>query len=88
MSEKKDIGKLGWYLRGATLVHRKYRQYQKNPTWDHDHCEFCGAEFSLQPGPDELQEGYATEDDYHWVCGKCFHDLQEEFRWTAREEMQ
>ena len=87
MNGKQDWGKVGWYLRGKVLVHRRYRQYAKNPTWDHDHCEFCGAEFSIRNDPDVLTEGYATENDYHWVCGKCFHELREDFGWSAKEEM-
>jgi hypothetical protein len=73
------------YLKDATLVHRKYRQNAKNPNWDHDHCAFCQAKFSFLDRPDHLKEGYATEDDYHWICPKCFHDFREEFGWTMKE---
>jgi len=31
--------------------------------------------------PDVLTEGYATEDNYRWVCPQCFRDLKEEMGW-------
>ena len=77
----------GEFLHGVPLVHRKYRQNQKNPKWDHDHCEFCGVTFSLMDIPEDLKEGYATEDDYRWVCPKCFEDFRDEFKWVVIEEM-
>lgn len=75
------------YLKWVTLVHRPYRQYQKNPSWDHDHCEFCWAKFSLMDGPEHLKEGYATIDDYYWICPDCFADFKDEFLWVVKEEM-
>lgn len=74
------------YLKGVTLVHRRYRQYAKNPNWDHDHCSFCSAEFYLKGCPEALQEGYATEDDYHWICPNCFEDFRDRFNWKVLEE--
>jgi len=70
------------YLTGAVLVRRPYRRNAKNPEWDHDHCEFCGATFSLHGALDDLKEGYATKDDYRWICPACFQDFHEEFCWT------
>lgn len=74
------------YLKGVSLVHRKYRQYPENPKWDHDHCAFCWAEFSLREAPEALKEGYTTENEYHWVCEKCFADFKDSFQWQVREE--
>jgi len=71
------------YLQGVTLVRRPYRRYSKNPNWDHDHCEFCGAKFMLGDLPDVLHEGYATIDDYHWICETCFEDFRERFAWQV-----
>lgn len=62
------------YLKGATL--RRRRWTLQTPEWDHDHCEFCWAKF-----PDELPEGYATEDSYRWICEQCFTDFREMFEW-------
>jgi hypothetical protein len=45
------------------------------------------VEFALRDDPEVQREGYATEDDYHWICTKCFTELREEFEWTAKEEM-
>lgn len=70
---------------GVTLVGRRYRQNPCNPDWDHDHCEFCGANFMLPQFPDTLHEGYATEDDYRWVCERCFHNFVDQFGWTVIE---
>ena len=69
------------HLRGVTLVHRPYRQYEKNENWLHDHCSFCWATFSLGEDPEYLKEGYATLDDYYWICPKCFEDFKKMFVW-------
>jgi hypothetical protein len=69
------------YLKGVTLVRRSYRQYAKNPNWDHDHCDFCWAEFCFKQCEGALQEGYATLDDYHWICPTCFEDFKDMFEW-------
>ena len=71
------------YLLGKTLLHRTYRQYPANPSWDHDHCEFCWAKFMVGDDPDVLHVGYCTEDEYHWICETCFEDFKEEFRWRV-----
>ncbi len=73
------------YLHGARLVHRAYRQYEKNLDWDHDHCQFCGAKFVLGSHEEALQVGYATLDEYHWICESCFRDFHERFEWTVVE---
>jgi hypothetical protein len=75
------------YLSEVTLYHRKYRIYGKNPNWDHDHCEFCWAEFSLSKPEGSIQDGYATVDDYRWICPKCFADFKERFKWKVIEAM-
>ena len=33
------------------------------------------------PQPNVLQEGYTTEDGYHWICPTCFNDFREHFGW-------
>ena len=73
------------YLKGVPLIHRRYRLNAKNPEWDHDHCEFCSAKFAMLEGPEILHEGYATLDDYRWICPQCFSDFQEMFGWTVTE---
>jgi len=73
------------YLKGATLTFKKYAT-QKD-AWDHDHCEFCGAKF-MEPGNDgALTEGYATEDNYRWVCTQCFEDFKGEYRWNVENSV-
>jgi len=71
------------FLRGVALVRRPYRRYAKNPDWDHDHCAFCWAKFMEGNDPECLHEGYATPDDYHWICVECFADFREMFEWAA-----
>jgi len=31
------------YLRGATLVRKRYKAWSED--WEHDHCEFCWTKF-------------------------------------------
>ena len=75
------------YLQGATLVHCRYRKYAKNPTWDHDHCEFCWAKFMTEDLPDVLHQGYATQDYYRWVCEQCFADFRDRFGWQVIDKL-
>ena len=58
------------YLKGIAFSRRPYERCAEN---DHDHCEFCGGKFTDEPAPGTLQEGYATADDYRWICARCFH---------------
>lgn len=44
------------YLKGVALALRKYQRFAPNPSWDHDHCEFCGAKFMVEDLPDVLHE--------------------------------
>jgi hypothetical protein len=76
------------YLQGAIRVRHQYRKYLKNPSWDHDHCEFCWAKFMIEDYPDVLHEGYSTLDDYRWICENCFQDFKEMFGWKVVESLQ
>jgi phage terminase large subunit-like protein len=67
------------YLNGAVLSWKKYTKYREG--WDHDHCEFCRAKFMEQPGPEILTEGFATPDNYRWICKSCFEDFKDMFQW-------
>ena len=71
---------------GVVLVRRKYRQYAKNLDWDHDHCFFFWAKFSLEDAAGILHEGYSTEDEYYWICSTCFEDFKDRFHWTVTAE--
>ena len=75
------------YLKRATLHCRPYFIWQ--PDWTHDHCEFCWAAFVVAGDPgasnDPLTEGWTTEDEYHWVCDRCFEDFHQRFEWKTRE---
>jgi len=65
------------YMSGAELFWRKYTLYREG--WDHDHCAFCWKKFSLRNG--DCHEGYATKDEYHWVCKECYEDFKSMFNW-------
>ena len=71
-------------MTGVDLCWKTYRRYSK--TWDHDHCEFCWDSFA-EPAllPDALHAGYATPDEYRWVCKACFEDFHERFGWNVVE---
>ena len=69
------------YLAGIKLIEQKYRLYR--PGWDHDHCEFCWAKFSLEPG--DLDGGYSTEDCYSWICPDCYEAFRDEFKWVVND---
>ena len=69
------------YLKGVDLSWKIYTKYSEN--WDHDHCAFCWAKFMQEPGPEILTEGYATPDNYHWICKTCFEDFKTLFNWKV-----
>ena len=71
----------GAYLKGVSLCWKKYARYSES--WEHDHCEFCWAKFMEADYPDVLHEGYATEDNYRWVCEQCFEDFKDLFGWEV-----
>ena len=64
---------------GFTRRLRRYRANPNNPSWDHDHCEFCSSKFEVAPEPDQSPIGYATTNDYSWICEQCFPDYHERF---------
>jgi hypothetical protein len=72
---------------GSTWHHRSY--FIWSPTWDHDHCSFCGASFEV-PGSEAAQgedvrtEGWTSEDEYEWICDVCFADFRDQFHWQVR----
>jgi hypothetical protein len=38
----------------------------------------------MEPGTTGvLDEGYATQEDYYWVCKTCFDDFKAMFSWTV-----
>ena len=69
------------YLTGVRLAYGPYRTDPKNPSWDHDHCEFCGTKFMVDGGPEALCEGYQTLEDCRWICSTCFTDFRDRFGW-------
>ena len=72
------------YLKGVTLYWRQYTRWSES--WEHDHCEFCWAKFMVEDYPNVLHEGYTTEDEYRWICKKCFEDFKDIFVWKISDE--
>ena len=70
------------YLTNAVLYFQRWATL--DPSWDHDHCEFCFAEFSDRY-PNCLTEGYTTSNLYRWICPDCFIDFKERFGWTVEQ---
>ncbi len=68
------------YLIGVWLTKKKYSKW--SDSWEHDHCEFCSA--TISELENDLNEGYATDDDYHWICETCYQDFKERFQWKLR----
>jgi hypothetical protein len=66
-------------LHGVRLVRKAWTQTR--PDWDHDHCSFCWAKFGDAKHAEYLHEGYATVDDYDWVCSTCYNDFRARFQW-------
>jgi hypothetical protein len=69
------------YLQGVSLVKREYSAYREG--WEHDHCEFCGRKFSERQC--DLNIGYVTLDNYHWICEECYRDFKEAFEWVLAD---
>ena len=67
------------YLLGIEL--RRSTWVPNSASHDHDHCEFCQAEFMAEGVPNTLHEGYTTSDSYRWVCAQCFQDFKVRFHW-------
>jgi hypothetical protein len=70
------------YLKGITLQWKKYKIYKED--WDHDHCEFCWGKFTEEKVKNTLNEGYATDDNNHWICKQCFDDFKKMFNWEIK----
>jgi hypothetical protein len=68
------------YLQGVSL---SFQQYRPGPGNDHDHCEFCWAKFMVEGNGDTLHAGFATADQYRWICEPCFTDFRDMFRWSV-----
>jgi hypothetical protein len=68
------------FLAGKKLVfHCPFKKYSEQ--WDHEHCRFCWA--TISESAEDMNEGYATEDERCWVCPECFEDFKNEFQWTV-----
>jgi hypothetical protein len=70
------ISKSDREFEGARLKWKAYQPWDDE--WDHDHCGYCWATFSLED-PGAERAGYALQgdhrgDDYKWICRKCIDE--------------
>jgi hypothetical protein len=76
------------WLIGAHWRWKDYYQRVKN--LDHAHCVICNAGFSVIYDGDH-RTGYTKadqpkyDDDYHWICKRCFDDMKDLFNWVVVE---
>ncbi len=73
------------YLMGSTLYRQRWTQTREH--WDHDHCEFCWAEFADSDDPEILHEGYTDTKQYRWICSTCFEDFRDRFAWRLAKSI-
>ena len=66
------------FTKGLSFALKRYERYTEQ--WDHDHCAACTEKFS-ETIPGALRQGYATPDNYYWICHNCFNELKEEMGW-------
>lgn len=64
------------YLQGLKFIFIPYKSKDEN---DHDHCEFCGGKFSSVISG-AFNEGWTDENQYRWICNKCFQDFEVELK--------
>lgn len=67
------------YLKEEKITFKMY--VNRCTKTDHDHCEFCMERFG--DSIFDLHQGYCTENDYHWICEKCYEDFKEQFQWIV-----
>ena len=72
------------YLTAAVLHRAKWAKTRES--WHHDHCDFCAKKiWDGAAGEDEVDVGFTTADDRHWICDECFADFRERFESTVAE---
>jgi hypothetical protein len=57
---------------------------QTRDHWDHDHCEFCNTEISAVVNDKILNDGWTNEDEYYWICSRCFNDFKNVFNFKVK----
>jgi len=74
------------YLLGVSIYWGKWTPPEDNPSWDHDHCEFCWQKFMSIDSSEAQQEGYTTDNRSHWICLICYEDFKDRFQWKVKKE--
>ena len=68
------------YLMGVTLSRKNHPEVRGS--LEHDHCDFCMKKIGFAG---EVDFGYTTKDNYHWICDECFADFKSSFKWKLEE---
>ena len=69
------------YLYKAKITRKKFKSCG---FYDHAHCDFCWDKIS--ESEDDLQIGYCTADESHWICETCYNDFKKLFLWEIEEQ--
>ena len=67
------------YMSNVFLRKKTSRELRKKDSTWHEHCEFCMCTITK----DCSDECYSTEDEYRWVCLKCYLDFKDSFGWKT-----
>lgn len=69
------------YMKNINIKKVGIKELQlKAANW-HEHCEFCMSKITNKSST----EYYTTEDEYRWICPKCYADFKESFNWKLKE---
>lgn len=71
------------YLHGLAFHRAPY--HPSDPTWNHEHCEFCWRTFvESDSRRDVLHEGWTDVDrEFYWICEECFQHFKIEYEWKT-----
>lgn len=67
------------YLYKKVLKKQPFKVYKEG--WEHEHCEFCSARIDKN-----TPVAYSSDNNYHWICKKCYEDFKDMFEWSVEEE--
>lgn len=67
------------YLYRKVLKKQAFKVYRDG--WEHEHCEFCSKRIDKN-----TKVAYSSENNYYWICKKCYEDFKNLFEWTVQGE--
>ena len=66
------------YLYKKVLKKQPFKVYKEG--WEHEHCEFCSERIDKN-----TPVAYSSDNNYYWICEKCYEDFKDMFEWTVEE---